>query len=55
MLNSESDLELSKASLKAISYAKEIFKRNVNHMMKGFTQGTNNTMEQTFSLLAQII
>ena len=55
MLNSESYLELSKASLKAISYAKEIFKRNVDHMMKGFTPVTNNTMEQTFSLISDII
>jgi len=55
MLNSESYLELSKASLKAISYAKEIFKRNVDHMMKGFTPVTNNTMEQTFSLIRDII
>jgi len=55
MLNSESYLELSKASHKAISYAKEIFKRNVDHMMKGFTPVTNNTMEQTFSLLRDII
>ena len=55
MLNSESYLELSKASLKAISYANEIFKRNVDHMMKGFTPVTNNTMEQTFSLIRDII
>jgi hypothetical protein len=55
MLNSESYLKLSKASLKAISYAKEIFKRNVDHMMKGFTPVTNNTMEQTFSLISDII
>ena len=55
MLNSEFYLELSKASLKAISYAKEIFKRNVDHMMKGFTPVTNNKMEQTFSLISDII
>jgi len=48
LLNSESYLELSKASLKAISYEKEIFKRNVDHTMKGFTPVTNNTMEQNF-------
>lgn len=53
MLNSDSNLELSKESLKAISYAKGIFKRNVAHM-KGFTSVTNNTMEQTFSLLAHL-
>jgi transposase-like protein len=55
MLNSESYLELSKASHKAISYTKDIYQRNINHLMKGFTPVTNNTMEQTFSLIRDII
>jgi len=55
MLNSESNLELSEASHKAIAYAKKIYMKNVDHMMKGFTPVTNNTMEQTFSLIRDVI
>jgi hypothetical protein len=51
----ESNLELSKASHKAISYAEEIFKKNVSFLKKGFTPETDNTMEQTFSLIGDIV
>ena len=51
----EYNLELSKASHKAISYAEEIFKRNVSFLKKGFTPETDNTMEQTFSLIGDIV
>ena len=46
-----SNLELPKASHKAISYAKEIFKKNVSFLKKGFTPETDNTMEQIFSFM----
>ncbi|WP_292388476.1 hypothetical protein [Methanosarcina sp. UBA5] len=48
-------LELSKASHKTISYAKEIFKKNVSFLKKGFTPETDNTMEQIFSLVGDIV
>jgi hypothetical protein len=51
----ESNLELSKASHKAISYAEEIFKKNVSFLKKGFTPETDNTMEQIFSLIGDIV
>ena len=51
----ESNLELSKASLKAISYAKEIFVKNIGFLKKGFTPETDNTMEQIFSLIGDIV
>ncbi len=37
----DSNLELSKASHKAISYAKEIFTKNVSFLKKGFTPETD--------------
>ena len=51
----DSNLELSKASHKAISYAKEIFKKNISFLKKGFTPETDNTMEQIFSLIGDIV
>ena len=51
----DSNLELSKASHKAISYAKEIFTKNVSFLKKGFTPETDNTMEQIFSLIGDIV
>jgi hypothetical protein len=51
----DSNLELSKASHKAISYAEEIFKKNVSFLKKGFTPETDNTMEQIFSLIGDIV
>ena len=51
----DSGLELSKASHKAISYAKEIFTKNVSFLKKGFTPETDNTMEQIFSLIGDIV
>jgi hypothetical protein len=51
----ESNLELSKASHKAISYAKEIFEKNISFLKKGFTPETDNTMEQIFSLIGDIV
>ncbi|AAM05483.1 transposase [Methanosarcina acetivorans] len=50
-----SDLELSEASHKAISYAEEIFSKNVSFLKKGFTPETDNTMEQIFSLICDIV
>jgi hypothetical protein len=55
ILKLESNLELSKASHKAISYAKEIFVKNIGFLKKGFTPETDNTMEQIFSLIGDII
>jgi hypothetical protein len=51
----DSNLKLSKASHKAISYAEEIFKKNVSFLKKGFTPETDNTMEQIFSLIGDIV
>ena len=51
----ESNLELSKASHKAISYAKEIFEKNIAFLKKGFTPETDNTMEQIFSLIGDVV
>ena len=50
-----SDLELSEASHKAISYAEEIFSKNVSFLKKGFTPETDNTMEQIFSLICDVV
>jgi hypothetical protein len=55
ILELESNLELSKASHKAISYAKEIFEKNITFLKKGFTPETDNTMEQIFSLIGDIV
>ena len=55
ILNLASNLELSKASQKAISYAKEIFMKNINFLKKGFTPETDNTMEQIFSLIGDVV
>ena len=55
ILELDSNLELSKASHKAISYAKEIFKKNINFLKKGFTPETDNTMEQIFSLIGDVV
>jgi hypothetical protein len=55
ILELESNLELSKASHKAISYAKEIFVKNIGFLKKGFTPETDNTMEQIFSLIGDVI
>ncbi len=55
ILNLASNLELSKASQKAISYAKEIFMKSINFLKKGFTPETDNTMEQIFSLIGDIV
>ena len=55
ILKLESNLELSKASHKAISYAKEIFEKNISFLKKGFTPETDNTMEQIFSLIGDVV
>jgi hypothetical protein len=55
ILELESNLELSKVSHKAISYAKEIFVKNIGFLKKGFTPETDNTMEQIFSLIGDVI
>lgn len=51
ILKLESNLRLSEASHNAISYAKEIFTKNVNLLEKGITPETDNTIEQIFSLI----
>jgi transposase-like protein len=55
ILTLDSNLELSKASHKAIFYAKEIFERNISYLKKGFTPETDNTMEQIFSLISDVV
>ena len=55
ILKLESNLRLSEASHKAISYAKEIFTKNVNLLKKGITPETDNTMEQIFSLIGDVV
>ena len=55
ILELDSNLELSKASHKAISYAKEIFKKNISFLKKGFTPETDNTMEHIFSLIGDVV
>jgi hypothetical protein len=55
ILEMESNLKLSKASHKAISYAKEIFEKNIGFLKKGFTPETDNTMEQIFSLICDVV
>ena len=55
ILELESNLELSKASHKAISYVKEIFNKNIGFLKKGFTPETDNTMEQIFSLIGDAV
>ena len=55
ILKLDSNLDLSKASHKTISYAKEIFKKNMSFLKKGFIPETDNTMEQIFSLIGDIV
>jgi hypothetical protein len=53
--NLQSHLKLSEASKNAISYAKEIFLKNKDLLKEGFIPETDNTMEQIFSLICDII
>ena len=46
ILKLESNLELSKASHKAISYAKEIFEKNISFLKKGFTPAVLHQLDQ---------
>lgn len=55
IVNSQSNLKLSEASKNAISYAKEIFSKNKDLLKEGFIPETDNTMEQIFSLICDII
>jgi hypothetical protein len=48
-------MELSEASNDAISYAKKVFLKNKDLLKEGFTPETDNTMEQIFSLICDII
>jgi hypothetical protein len=48
-------MELSRAFSNAISYAKYIFSNNKDLLKEGFTLETDNTMEQIFSLLCDIL
>ena len=55
ILELDSNCELSKAFYKASSYAKEIFKKNISFLKKGFTPETDNTMEQISSLIGDVV
>jgi len=50
-----SGAELSRASRKVIVYAKEIYRKNLLLLEKGFTPETNNVMEQLFSLIDNLV
>jgi hypothetical protein len=50
-----SSTELSRASQKVIAYAKEIYRKNLLLLEKGFTPETNNVMEQLFSLIDNFV
>jgi len=51
ILEIASNIELSKASEKVISYIKKVYSKNKKLLKKGFTPETNNVMEQLFSLI----
>ena len=55
IVNLQNQMELSKASGNAISYAKDVFSNNKDLLKEGFTPETDNTMEQIFSLLCDIL
>jgi len=55
VVNYQTHIELSEASINAISYAKEVFQKNKDLLIEGFTPETDNTMEQIFSLICDII
>ena len=55
IINLQNRMELSEASCDAISYAKKVFQRNKDLLKEGFTPETDNTMEQIFSLICDII
>ena len=50
-----SGAELSRASRKVIVYAKEIYRKNLLLLEKGFTLETNNVMEQPLSLIDKFV
>ena len=50
-----SSTELSRVSRKVIAYAKEIYRKNLLLLEKGFTPETNNVMEQLFSLIDNFV
>ena len=50
-----SGAELSRASRKAIVYAKEVYRKNLLLLEKGFIPETNNAMEQLFSLIDNFV
>jgi RNase P subunit RPR2 len=55
ILKLASSAELSRASQKAITYAKEIYQKNRLLLEKGFTPETNNVMEQLFSVIDNFV
>ena len=55
IVNLQNRMELSEASCDAISYAKKVFLKNKDLLKEGFTPETDNTMEQIFSLICDII
>nr|QNO45341.1 hypothetical protein IOFJOFCH_00001 [Methanosarcinales archaeon ANME-2c ERB4] len=55
IVNLASSTELSRVSRKVIAYAKEIYRKNLLLLEKGFTPETNNVMEQLFSLIDNFV
>ena len=55
ILELASNLELSKAPHKVISYAKKIFKKKISFLKKSFAHETDNTMEQIFYLIGDFV
>jgi hypothetical protein len=47
--------ELSRASQKAIVYAKEVYRKNLLLLEEGFTPETNNVLERLFSLIDKFV
>ena len=50
-----SEMDLSKASEKVVSYAEKIYFNNRKLLEKGFTPETNNVIEQLFSLINDVM
>ena len=50
-----SEMDLSKASEKVVSYAKKIYFNNRKLLEKGFTPENNNMMERLFSLIKDVM
>jgi hypothetical protein len=55
ILKLASEMDLSKASEKVVSYAEKIYFNNRKLLEKGFTPETNNVMKQLFSLINDVM